>query len=81
MEKTKVYNVITGRNILLKTALNRIKKGQDIYDFIPVVKQKNKWIENKNIEFDPLTNTFDTLVNIKKRKDYKDEWNKKMDIR
>ena len=61
MEKTKVYNVITGRNILLKTALNRIKKGQDIYDFIPVVKQKNKWIENKNIEFDPLTNTFDTL--------------------
>ena len=81
MENTKVYNVLTGRRILLKTALNRIKKGEDIFDFVPVIKQNGKWVENKDIVFDPLTNNFDNVVNINKRKQYALNWNKKMEIR
>ena len=79
MENTKYYNVLTGRRISLKTATNKIKKGQDENELIPVIKVKGRWVENKKVEYAPHLNTFDTTANIKKYNDYIDKWNKEQE--
>jgi hypothetical protein len=69
MENTKYFDIITGRNISSDTALKRINKNKrDKDDFIPVIKQNNKWIENKKVQYNPYSLKFDSIVNIKKQK-------------
>lgn len=79
MENTKFYNVLTGRRISLKTATNKIKKGQDETELIPVIKVKGRWVENKKVEYAPYKNTFETTAKIKIHNDYVNKWNKQQE--